>query len=142
MAQDDTEDRRIALTNDHWCFVCGQDNPSGLRLVWHHDADGQARTVFHAAREHQGWRGVVHGGILAAVLDEAMHQRLRFTGIRAVTANLSVRYRRPAPTEAPLVVEGELIAERSRLLTCLARVKAEDGTLYAEAEGTCVRQNR
>ena len=132
---------RNGLANDRWCFVCGPDNPAGLQIPWTLE-DGVARGRFRPGRQHQGWRGIVHGGILAALLDEAMAQRVRMEGVHAVTASLQIRYRKPAPIETWLMTEGHLDAVRSRALQVRAAVLGEDGTCYAEAEGTCVRLKR
>ena len=53
------------------CFGCGSDNPHGLALEFTHDADG-VRAEFVTREEHQGFRGMLHGGIVTAALDEAM----------------------------------------------------------------------
>jgi uncharacterized protein (TIGR00369 family) len=103
------------------------------------DEAGAAVARFVPERKHQGWSGIVHGGILSALLDEAMAQRLRFAGVRAVTAGLSVRFKRPVPTTGTWTVRGELLDDRSRLLHLRAGVYDEQDTLHAEAEGTFLR---
>jgi acyl-coenzyme A thioesterase PaaI-like protein len=128
----------LSVGADDWCFVCGRENPIGLKTVWTLDEGGAARARFSPGREHQGWRGIVHGGILAALLDEAMAQRLRLEGIHAVTAGLDIRYRKPAPTGAPILIEGRLVSERSRSLRLAAWARGEDGQCFAEAEGLCI----
>lgn len=124
---------------DDWCFACGRDNPFGLHLSWKLEEDGTAAAHFHPDRRHQGWSGLVHGGILATLIDESMAQRLRFAGIRALTASLSLRYRHPAPTSGVLIAEARLVGERLRAVQLEAWVRGADGTRYAEGEGTCVR---
>ena len=63
--------------------------------------DVQKRIVgrFRMPREYQGGAGFVHGGIIALLLDEAMGKVNRFSEVRAVTAELTVEYRRPGPPE-------------------------------------------
>ena len=129
---------RTDLDDDRWCFVCGTANPHGLRIPWTFE-DGAARARFRPDRAQQGWKGIVHGGILAALLDEAMVKRVRMEGLTAVTASLEVRYRRPVPVDAEVVIEGRLESARSRVVRLRATICDEDGTCYAEAEGTCVR---
>jgi len=128
------------LMEGRWCFVCGEDNPAGLRTTWRLTEDGRARTSFVPTRQQEGWRGIVHGGILAALCDEAMAQRLRLAGIRAVTATLTVRYLKPVPVGASLIVEGELLEERSRACRLRASILDPDGTCYAQADALCVRR--
>jgi uncharacterized protein (TIGR00369 family) len=128
------------LVDDGWCFVCGKENPDGLGLDWFIDAEGRARARFQPERRHQGWHGVLHGGIIAALLDEAMAQCAKRTGKEAVTASLSIRYRAPAPIGEPLVAEAWIVGERGRMLQCEALVRDEGNeTCFATAEGTCMR---
>ncbi|MBD3162337.1 MAG: hotdog fold thioesterase [Candidatus Eisenbacteria bacterium] len=132
-------ERHVPPRDDRYCFVCGRENPHGLHTTWTLDPDGAARTRFEPARHHQGWVGVVHGGILAALLDEAMAQRMWLDGKPAVTANLSIRYRRPVPTSGVLLAEARIVSEKSRTARLEAVVRDERGEPYVEAEGTCMR---
>lgn len=128
------------LTDDRWCFVCGVENPFGLQTRWSLDEDGTARARFEPGRRHQGWRGVVHGGILAALCDEAMAQRIRLAGrTGAVTADLSIRYRKPVPTSGAFLVEAVVEAEDRRMIRLRAVIRGEDGTPHVEATGICLR---
>lgn len=84
------------------CFGCGKENPGSLGVVNSVTAHGaEARVRF--GREHQGAPGLVHGGLLATLLDEAMGSvPYDVPGIR-LTAEMTVRYRRPTPIETDLV---------------------------------------
>jgi uncharacterized protein (TIGR00369 family) len=146
------DDRPGELEEGGWCFVCGPRNPIGLRTAWTLEEDGAARARYQPLREHQGWSGLVHGGILSALLDEAMAQRLKLEGIRAVTASISVRFRRPTPIDGPLLVEGRIVEASGRRYRMRAAIRdgsegaADPGgsegaagpRLYAEADGICV----
>jgi uncharacterized protein (TIGR00369 family) len=81
----------------------------------------------------------VHGGILVALLDEAMAQRMRLAGKPTMTARLSVRFSKPAPTAGVLVAEAWVVSERRRMVQLEAIVHAGDGRPFASAEGTCMR---
>lgn len=135
---EETEEGPLSVREDGWCFVCGQENPVGLRLPWTYEEES-ARARFRPGREHQGWRGILHGGIIAALLDEAMAQSLRFAGVRGVTASLQIRYRRPVPTQGEFLVVGELLVRRGRLLRLRSRLIGAEGETLAEADGTYVR---
>ncbi len=129
-----------AVRDDGWCFVCGPENPSGLRIAWALLPEGIARARFLPRREHQGWSGVAHGGILSALLDEAMAQCLRGRGIAAMTIRLEVRFRAPLAVGRAAIVEGRIESEGGRGIRMTAGIlDAEDGTVYAEANGVCVR---
>ena len=67
---------------DNYCFVCGQDNPRGLKIsCTYREAEMAAETELVLPREFQGWAGVIHGGILATLLDEMMaHAVWHFAG--------------------------------------------------------------
>jgi uncharacterized protein (TIGR00369 family) len=128
------------FSDDGWCYVCGPENPRGLRLCWSLDADGAARARFRPEREHQGWRGVVHGGIIGALLDEAMAQWAVKNGKPTVTGSIEIHYRRPVPIDAVLLAEAKLIEDRGRVLRMEAAVRDEAlGTVFADARGTCFR---
>jgi acyl-coenzyme A thioesterase PaaI-like protein len=125
-----------------WCFGCGPENPFGLhpRFYVETDADGGRRVVatFVARPEHQGFRGLVQGGILTAMLDEAMAHAVWAEGIFAVTGRLETVFRRPTPIETPLRVEGEVVSRRARVYETRARLLLADGTVAVDGTGTFV----
>ncbi len=122
------------LDIDRHCFVCGPDNPSGLHLVFEY-ADGQASTVLTLSPAFQGYTGVGHGGIIAAVLDEVMVYAAITLGRWAATAEMTVRYSKPAPLGVPLAVTGKVVRHQRRLVECRAELRDPDGTLLATATG-------
>lgn len=124
------------LPHTHSCFVCGEANPLGLKLRF--ASDGQVvHTRFTPGIEHIGFKGVIHGGLLATVLDEIMVwacavQTRRF----AFCAEMSVRYLRSAKPEEELVVAGELVSNRrGKIFEAKARVANAAGEVLAEATG-------
>ncbi len=122
----------LALDNDDGCFVCGKANPIGLKLDFVTEGDDYV-TYFTPAKEHQGWVGIVHGGIVATVLDEVMTRGIHVKGISGVTADLSVRYRKPTPVGKRLRFAGRVESESKRIISCSATATDEDGVLLAEA---------
>jgi acyl-coenzyme A thioesterase PaaI-like protein len=118
------------------CFVCGTQNPHGLGVTFFDDGH-KVWTELTPKDHHQGWPGVVHGGIISAVLDETIG-RVAFLHDRWVqTARLSLRYIKPAPLGQRLRVTGELVRDRRRLMEMRGElVVAESGELLAEATGT------
>lgn len=89
----------------HGCFVCGDLNDQGLHVALR-VSDGRAWTELALAATHQGWEGVVHGGILAALLDELMGWALFQQDCWGVTARLAVRYGAPIAIGQRIRVEG------------------------------------
>jgi acyl-coenzyme A thioesterase PaaI-like protein len=125
---------RSKLEDDRRCFACGADNTQGMQLQFQY-GDCSARTVFVPAKRFSGWTTILHGGIVATLLDEAMAHAAIATGTRAVTGRLEIRFRKAVPMDRPLVAEGRVEGRRGRLLTLHATVSGEDGTLYAEGSG-------
>jgi len=119
------------LEDDRRCFACGPDNPLGLRLKFEYGKDSATCRV---AIDPQfcGWTGVLHGGIVATLLDEAMAHAAIAAGARAVTAKLEIRFRKPAPTGAPLLLEGNVERRRANVLDGKAVLSDGAGNVYAE----------
>lgn len=118
---------------DAACFVCGPQNPIGLKAVFTTDvATCSSHTELTLSADYQGWQDVVHGGILASLLDEACIYACRAKADQCVTAELQVRYRKPVPVGALVTVVGQLSDDRRKIWQARAQLKI-DGTLYAEA---------
>ncbi len=117
------------------CFVCSPSNPIGLRVRF--ALDGR-RVVgeFVPTDLHVGFAGLVHGGILAAVLDDAVAWLAYYQGEETVTGRLAIRFRQPARPGERLRVEAEEIGRRGRLRQGRAVLRTDDGTVVAEAEAT------
>ena len=100
------------------CFGCSPHNERGLRMTFLRLADGSVEAPCTLEEHFCGAPGVVHGGIQAALLDEAMgmacHAALEGEEHWLVTAEFSLRYRRPAPVGQPLVVRGEMVRRDGR----------------------------
>ena len=98
------------------CFVCGQLNPFGLHLVFRLD-NNTVVAYFQPREEHQGFPGIIHGGIVAALLDEALGRTSVLGNNRAwtMTGRLEVRYRRYVPYGPLLRVRASLDTERRRM---------------------------
>ncbi len=118
------------LREESMCFGCSPRNPIGLKLVFEHDGDA-CRSYFTAGPEHQGWSGVIHGGLVATMLDEAMGQWLWENKIVTMTAEMIVRYSKPAPVGVKLTIEGNLVSQKGRLIEMAGRIILPDGTVAA-----------
>lgn len=113
------------------CFGCGRNNPIGLKLQFTRDGDA-VRAEFTPDRMHQGWPGLLHGGILGCLLDEAMSNVAYATGNTCLTANIEIRLRQPIKVEVPLVVTAWITRQRKKLIETAGRVALKDGTVIAE----------
>ena len=120
------------------CFVCGRENPSGLKLEFF-EVDNRVETTFTGGPEHQGWPGFIHGGILFAILDETIG-RVGFTvDAYVMSGKVEIRYRQPAPIGRPIRFVGTLVRDRGRALELEGFAQLEDGTVVAEASGLYMR---
>lgn len=121
------------------CFVCGQRNPFGLQLIFRIE-DNAIVADFQPRAEHQGFPGVVHGGIVASILDEALGRTSVLAQHPAwtMTGRLEIRYRRYVPFGPLLRVRARLGTERRRMLQASGVITLSDDetTVLAEAQGT------
>jgi acyl-coenzyme A thioesterase PaaI-like protein len=132
---------RLNVRDDHYCFGCGRLNPWGLKLSFYEGPDGSGLWApWTPAREHEGYDGIVHGGIITTVLDEVMAWTAYRRRIWAVTGKITVSFRRPVEIGVPTRASGRILADRGRVLDLAGEVRrASDGVLLAEATGTFVR---
>jgi acyl-coenzyme A thioesterase PaaI-like protein len=115
------------------CFACGQDNPKGLRVRYELQKNGEMRALWRPGAEWEGFQGIVHGGIVSTVLDEAMSQAVAATGREALTAELRVRFRRHVAAGEPFYIRGWITRRNKRLFETEAALTAADGTEHAHA---------
>ena len=122
--------------NSRSCFVCGVENPFGLKLTFMETPEGEVFSKIRVPRQYEGYPGVVHGGITAAMLDEVVG-RTAMVGNHNhfwVTAKLELRYRRPVPSETELTLRGRLVKSRGKVTVAHGELRLPDGDLAAEAE--------
>lgn len=122
------------------CFVCGVENPVGLRLKFYATGPGEVAADFTPPEHYQGYPGVLHGGIAAAALDETAGRALMgiFPPRFMFTAKLEVRYRRNIPVGQPLKLVGKTSKERGRIAEAWSGLYNADGELLAEANALLV----
>ena len=118
------------------CFGCGVDNPHGLQLQFRLDPDGTVEASWIPDTKWEGLQGIVHGGIITTLLDEAMARAVATAGCKSMTADLRVRFREYAKTGEPLRVRGWVVKRRRRLIEAEATVVAHDGSERAHAWAT------
>jgi uncharacterized protein (TIGR00369 family) len=118
--------------DEGYCFGCGRNNPIGLKLRFTRDGDS-VLTEFTPDRAHQGWPGLLHGGILGTLLDEAMSNAAYATGSTCLTASITIRLRQPVRVEVPLVITARVTRHRKRLIETAGEVRLKDGTVVAES---------
>jgi acyl-coenzyme A thioesterase PaaI-like protein len=126
--------------NSNQCFVCGRNNPYGLHLKFYESAPGEVVVEYTVPEQFQGYPGVVHGGVVAAMLDEVTG-RVHMGGYPPrfmFTARLDVRYRKNVPVGQPLKIIGRAATSKERSATATGQIFGPDGDLLAEAEALLI----
>ena len=124
----------MQVEDDAHCFVCGALNKHGLHAKFEVDIEQQStccRIIIPA--DFQGWQNIVHGGILATLLDEACIYACRSVSVNCVTADLSVRYKKPVTVGDELIVSAQIVEQKKRIFQVAARIEI-DGVVHAEAQ--------
>ncbi len=128
---------------DNRCFGCSPSNPRGLQLDFTCVGERAVEVRFCAEPNLCGATGILHGGIQATLLDEvlgaACHMAFRDEQVNFVTAEFSLRYRRPATVETVLVVRGEVLRVEGRDIWARGAIRDEVGEKLTTAEARWCR---
>lgn len=122
--------RKDTFSDDKHCFACGAENPIGLKLKFDYHGS-KVITEFTPHKIHQGFKNVVHGGIIATLLDEAMAHLCVANGFFGVTAKIEVKFKKPARVGEPLKVKADLLELKGRTLKAGAEVINQKGEVLA-----------
>jgi acyl-coenzyme A thioesterase PaaI-like protein len=128
------------LQDDNYCFVCGEKNPYGLHLKFSIH-EGKISSEFVPQKIHQGYKDIVHGGIISTILDEAMVKAALMQGIPAVTAEVTVRLRNALMVGEKAFIEATITKMNRKIIEASAIIKKIDGTLIAEGHAKLLRQD-
>ena len=120
------------------CYVCGPENPGGLQVPFFQDGPHGSRALYTARAEHNGWPGMLHGGVTFALMDEALGWAVHFQGLCGVTARADTRFRQPVPIGAKVIIRAWTLEQRHRLMTARAEIRMDnqEQTLLAEIDAT------
>ena len=122
------------VSDNQYCFVCGQDNPVGFKTNIAVDRDTQsAQCTIAVPADLQGWKGMVHGGIISALLDEVSAYAGMTVADTVVTAELTTRFRKPVPVEREITVSAQVIKPTRRTVLVEAKLIMQ-GEILASAE--------
>lgn len=133
---EDSRQKWVQIPTYRTCFVCGEQNPIGLKLKFFSLPDGTVETEYIPKPEHCGYSGIVHGGIISAILDEG----IGWTGFVPfgkyyLTMELRVRFRKPVRLGRKYKFRGELVKRVGSVYVARGALMDEKGTVYAEGEG-------
>ena len=118
------------------CLLCGNMNPWSLGLAFVPDGDGGVGTALEPDERLQGYDGILHGGVAAALLDSAMTNCLFHRGVRAVTADLRVRYPHPVPMGSRIGLRAWVTESLSPLYRLKAELTDRDHRVLVWAQAT------
>jgi acyl-coenzyme A thioesterase PaaI-like protein len=130
--------------NSAGCFVCGLRNPIGLKIVFEEDHErGEVHARLSVPETYRSYPGVVHGGIVATILDETSGRALMLhandENLFFATARIEIRYRQATPTETPLLAVGWMERAGESRAMVKGELRLEDGTVLASCESLIVR---
>ena len=128
--------------NSKMCFICGLENPVGLKLRIYETEPGVVETAYTAPEYFQGYPGVLHGGIIATIIDEVSGRSLMGTAEQTrfmFTARIEVKYRKNVPIGKPLRIVGKALKDRGHSAEAWAGIyDADSGELLAEGNTVLV----
>ncbi len=128
------QDKRY-LPNSRECFVCGEENPAGLQSRFYVE-DDLVKMPLTVRQEHCGYPGAVHGGVVAAALDECMGWAAALSiGRMCLTGEMTVRYINRVPVDDSLTVEAEVLRSHRRMVHARGRIVNAEGKIFAQSDG-------
>jgi len=131
--------RKFPAKADNVCFGCGGANAAGMKLEFEANTEtGRITGRFKIAKDFQGSMGMLNGGIIATLLDEAMGKVCKLSDVRAVTADLSVKYLKPVQVEQEIVVEAFQVKRDGRDMYHESTISDASGKVLARATGRFV----
>ncbi len=124
--------------NSSMCFVCGMDNKDGIQAQFYSMEDKSVISLFSFKEKHQSFPGRVHGGVISSLLDELGLRAIWAYGKSdfGVTMDLSIKYRKPVPYDAPLIAVGKVTYCSTMFLKADAFLYNKEGRLLSEGVGT------
>jgi uncharacterized protein (TIGR00369 family) len=130
--------KKLSLKDDGYCFVCGGKNSYGLQLVFDNE-NGITSAEFIPQKRHQGFKDLVHGGIISCILDEAMMKAVLSLGMEAVTVELAVRLQNPLYVGERAFVEANITKKGNRLIETATRIRKQSSTIVAQSQAKLLR---
>lgn len=108
------------------CCVCGTANQGGLQIQFVPEGPGRVTASFLGGPTHEGYPGLVHGGVISTLVDGAMTNCLFSLGIRAVTAELTVRYLKGVRADREAHVTAWWLRTRGHFHAVQAEIRQND----------------
>jgi len=115
------------------CLMCGTKNPASFHLNFEKSGENKISGRFKGDYRYQGYSGILHGGVISALLDSAMTHSLFSQNIEAVTATLQIRFVKPVPFNTEVELVSEIVFKRFPLYKLKAYLMIGD-EVYAKAD--------
>ena len=130
--------------DDAMCFACGEDNPISLGLKFKETSPNIVEAEFIALKNHQGFDGIMHGGLVATLLDEAMAYAVGVKGIKAYTAELNIRFKKALKIGEKVIIKGKDERSLKKSIAvihyCSVQIIDSSNKLIAKAEAKFVEK--
>jgi uncharacterized protein (TIGR00369 family) len=126
------------VIDDNYCFACGINNPSGLKLKFSYENE-QVSCRFTPLKIHQGYKDIVHGGIISTLLDEVMAHLCLYKDFCGVTAKLEIKFKKPAYINQTLTVTGKIDELKGKLLIAQAVITNIENEVIAEGKSAFIK---
>jgi acyl-coenzyme A thioesterase PaaI-like protein len=124
------------------CFACGAENPHGLHLQFGPDTDGAVAAEWTPLSHFEGFQGIVHGGVISTVLDEAMSKAVAARGWQALTCDLRVRLRVHVEVGSRMMVRAWVVEKNRRRVLTEASLTDDTGAECAHGWATFLELRR
>lgn len=122
-------------SNSRMCFTCGEENPAGVHVHYFEQDDGSVLARFTGQDHHQGYPNRMHGGVIAAILDETIGRAIQARGplpAAGLTREIRIRYRQPVPLDVELTATGRIMSENGQVIEGAGELRLPDNTLAVE----------
>jgi acyl-coenzyme A thioesterase PaaI-like protein len=131
----------LKLDEHDRCWVCGASRSDGLQLKFRAEPDGTVQAEFDCPERYAGYAGVLHGGMVATLLDAAMTHCLFARREIAMTADLRVRFRASVQVSKPATIRAWQVRARGAMEELCAELWQE-GELRVAARGKFIRSSQ
>ena len=126
----------LSQGSNNYCFVCGQTNPIGLKLKFYLENNSYVVTEFTPRKEHCGWKNVVHGGILCAIMDETMSWAvLHIKKETGVTKEMNLKFKHPVFINEKIMIRSKITNASKKEIRLLSEIINQNGVICTVAEG-------
>ncbi len=129
------------IKNDRHCFCCGDKNDRGLKLKFIYPGEGHALTTLIVPDYFTGWENLTHGGLISMLLDETMAHACISSSLTGVTAELTVRFKKPLPVGTEINVSGIMTEAKGRIALTTGKISDKDGKIYATGKARFIGTN-